>query len=144
MNKQALTVRDVAKLSHVTSEAVRYYSRIGLVEPIRNLNNGYKLYNSNDIARIIFIRKAKSLGYTLKEIKNILSHATSGESPCPIVRKIIESRLDENRKRLKSMMALQVTMERAVKQWKYLSDGVPTNDSVCVLIESFSQDTGVK
>jgi len=140
MNKQALTVRDVAKLSDVTSEVVRYYSRIGLVEPIRNLNNGYKLYNSKDIARIIFIRKAKNLGYTLKEIKNILSHARSGKSPCPIVRKIIESRLDENRKRLKTMMTLQVTMERAVKQWKELSDGVPTNDSVCVLIESFSQD----
>jgi len=141
MTKKTMTVRDVAKLSSVTSEAVRYYSRIGLVKPIRNSRNGYKLYNSKDISRIIFIRKAKSLGYTLKEIKNILIHATSGKSPCPMVRKIIESRLNENRKRLNTMMGLQTTMERAVQQWKHLSDGIPTSDSVCVLIESFSQET---
>jgi len=140
MNMKTMTVRDVSKLAKVTAEAVRYYSRIGLVKPTKNPKNKYKLYDSTDISRIIFIRKAKSLGYTLKEIKKILTHATSGKSPCPIVRKIIESRLVENRNRLNNMLGLQVTMERAVKQWKNLSDGIPTSDSVCVLIESFSHD----
>jgi len=135
-----MTVSDVTKLADVTPEVVRYYSRIGLVKPTKNLKNGYKLYSSKDVSRIIFIRKAKSLGYTLKEIDNILSHATSGKSPCPIVRKIIESRLDANRQRLNAMISLQSTMEKAVQQWKHLADGIPNRDSVCVLIESFSHD----
>jgi len=135
-----MTVRDVSKLAKVTAEAVRYYSRLGLVKPTKNPKNRYKMYDSTDISRIIFIRKAKSLGYTLNEIKKILTHATSGKSPCPIVRTIIESRLVENRNRLNTMLGLQATMEKAVKQWKNLSDGVPTSDSVCVLIESFSHD----
>lgn len=144
MNKKTMTVRDVTKLANVTPEAVRYYSRIGLVKPTKNIKNGYKLYDSKDVSRIIFIRKAKSLGYTLKEIDNILSHATSGKSPCPLVRKIIESRLNENRQRLDNMIRLQSTMEKAVRQWRRLADGVPSRDSVCVLIESFSHDADSK
>jgi len=139
-----MTVRDVSKLANVTAEAVRYYSRLGLVKPTKNPKNRYKMYDSTDISRIIFIRKAKSLGYTLNEIKKILTHATSGKSPCPIVRTIIESRLVENRNRLNTMLGLQATMEKAVKQWKNLSDGIPTSDSVCVLIESFSHDIELK
>jgi len=144
MNNKTMTVRDVSKLANVTAEAVRYYSRLGLVKPTKNPKNRYKMYDSTDISRIIFIRKAKSLGYTLNEIKKILTHATSGKSPCPIVRTIIESRLVENRNRLNTMLGLQATMEKAVKQWKNLSDGIPTSDSVCVLIESFSHDIELK
>jgi len=136
-----MTVREVSILASVVPEVVRYYSRIGLIKPKTNKKNGYKLYDKNDVSRIIFIRKAKTLGYTLKEIKKILSHATSGTSPCPIVREIIEARIKENRQRLDDMLNLQTTMEKALQEWRLLPDGIPTRDTVCVLIETFSNDT---
>jgi len=141
MNK-TMTVRDVAALAEVVPEVVRYYSRIGLIKPQKNRKNGYKLYDKNDVARLVFIRKAKHLGYTLKEIKKILSHSTSGTSPCPMVRCIIESRIEENRQRLDDMMSLQTRMENAIEQWKRMPDGIPDGNSVCVLIESFTHELG--
>ena len=140
MVKKSMTVRAVSKSASVTPEVVRYYTRIGLIKPQKNRKNGYKLYDQNDIYKIIFIRKAKSLGYTLKEIKKILSHSTTGTSPCPMVRRIIERRITENRQRLNAMLALQTRMETAVKQWKDLPDGIPDGNSVCVLIESFTHE----
>ena len=135
-----MTVREVAALAQVAPDIVRYYSRIGLLKPQRNRRNRYKLYDASDVARLVFIRKAKHLGYTLKEIKKILSHSTTGTSPCPLVRKIIENRIEENRQRLNDMLALQMRMETAIEQWKYLPDGIPDGNSVCVLIESFGYE----
>ena len=142
MNTKSMTVREIATLANVVPEVVRYYSRISLIKPKKNRNNGYNLYNDNDVSRIIFIRKAKSLGFTLKEIKKILSHAMSSTSPCPMVRRIIENRVEENRQRLDDMLALQVRMEKAVQHWKGLPDGMPDGHSVCVLIESFTREMG--
>ncbi len=140
MSTRDMTVCEVSTMANVVPEVVRYYSRIGLIRPKINRKNGYKLYGKKDASRIVFIRKAKILGYTLKEIKKILSHATSGASPCPIVRQIIESRIKENRQRLDDMIDLQSKMEKAVQQWKNLPDGIPTRDTVCVLIETFADD----
>lgn len=135
-----MTVREVSEQANVVPEVVRYYSRIGLIKPQKNRKNGYKLYDQEDVARLVFIRKAKQLGYTLKEIKKILAHSTTGTSPCPMVRRIIENRIDENRRRLDDMLALQIRMEKAVEQWKHMPDGIPDGDSVCVLIESFTHE----
>ena len=140
MSIKDMTVCEVSTMANVVPEVVRYYSRIGLIRPKINRKNGYKLYGKKDVSRIVFIRKAKTLGYTLKEIKKILSHATSGASPCPIVRQIIESRIKENRQHLDDMIDLQSKMEKAVQQWKNLPDGIPTRDTVCVLIETFADD----
>ncbi len=144
MGKKSMTVRDVATLANISPEVVRYYSRIGLIKPQRNRKNGYKLYDASDISRLIFIRRAKTLGYTLKEIKNILSHSNTGTSPCPMVRRIIENRIDDNRQRLDDMLSLQTRMENAVEQWKHMPDGTPDGDSVCILIESFTHDNNME
>lgn len=136
-----MTVSEVAAKADVAPEVVRYYSKIGLLKPQRNSENGYKLYDAADISKLVFIRKAKNLGYTLKEIEEIISHSSDGNSPCPLVRRIIEKRIKEHRRRLDDMLALQTRMENAVKQWRDMPDGIPDGRSVCVLIESFMSDT---
>ncbi len=115
---------------------VRYYTRIGLLSPKRNRNNGYKLFAQSDVARLRFIRKAKMFGYTLAEIAEILNHASHGESPCPMVRSIIEKRIDENRKKLDELIELQKRMECALSDWRGRPDRLPDGDMVCHLIES--------
>ena len=140
MSIKTMTVREVAEQANVDPEVVRYYSRVGLIKPQKSRKNGYKLYDKEDVTKLIFIRRAKRLGYTLKEIKKILSHSNTGTSPCPMVRRIIESRIGDNRQRLDDMLALQARMEKAVEQWKHMPDGIPDGDSVCVLIESFTHE----
>lgn len=135
-----MTVCELARRSGVTLDTVRYYARIGLLQPKRHLENDYKLFANADVSRVRFIRRAKSLGYTLAEIKQILEHSMYGHSPCPLVRKIIQRRIKENRRKLKEMNALQQRMETALKQWQHMPDGEPDGDSVCHLIESFTDE----
>jgi DNA-binding transcriptional MerR regulator len=112
---------------------VGYYSRIGLLNPERNPGNGYREYSPNDADRVRFIRKAKWLGFTLKDVQTILDQADSGKSPCQDVRKIIINRLLENQQRLIHLQAIQQRMEAAVEAWKGVSNAPPNKEHVYVV-----------
>ena len=135
------TVSDVAKEAKVTADTVRHYVKKGLLYPLRHEDNGYKLFSKNDITRIQFIRNAKSLGFTLKEISEIFSHSHDGNSPCPQVRDALQRHIVENEIQLKEMIALQERMKLAMSQWNQMPDGIPDGNSVCYLIESIAEET---
>jgi DNA-binding transcriptional MerR regulator len=135
-----LTVTELARESDTTPHAVRYYTRKGLLQPERHPDNNYRLYRPSEVRWLRFVRQAKGLGYTLVEIHAIMHEAEQGQSPCPHVREILNKHIEENRKQLEELMALQLRMEDALKQWKEMPDGVPDGHSVCHLIESITHE----
>ena len=138
----AMTVIELARTADVTPHVVRHYTRIGLLHPKRDEANGYKLFSRSDLKRLLFIRRAKLLGYTLSDIRTILDNAQQGQSPCPLVRNIIRNRIEDNRQLINELVELQSRMEKALWIWEELPDGVPDGDSVCYLIDSMMDDTG--
>jgi DNA-binding transcriptional MerR regulator len=135
-----MTVSKIAKRAAMEPEVVRFYTRIGLLQPVRDAHNRYKTYAEADIVRLRFIHKAQSLGYTLKEIGQILEESSRKQSPCPTVRRIIESRIRENLEKLDQLVRLQQRMEQAAVHWAKMPNGVPTGETVCHLIESVSDE----
>ena len=111
-----MQVQKVAKDLGVSPDTVRYYTRAGLLEPNRNPANGYKDFSEEE-------------------------HADKDESPCQLVRQLIEDRLDEVNKRFEDMARLKGRMETAVEAWRTEPDHAPTGDMICYLIENFSEDT---
>jgi MerR family transcriptional regulator, Zn(II)-responsive regulator of zntA len=138
----AMTVIEIARTANVTSHVVRHYTRIGLLNPHRDEFNGYKQFSSSDLKRLLFIRRAKLLGYTLSDIRSILEDAQQGQSPCPRVRNIIRRRIDKNRQLITELSELQSRTEKALWMWESLPDGVPEGDNVCHLIDSMMEVPG--
>ena len=62
---------ELAKHVGVTAETVRFYTRKGLLSATKLPTNGYKTYNAEAIARLKFIRQAKNVGFSLKEIEKL-------------------------------------------------------------------------
>lgn len=135
-----LTVNDLAVQSKAPAHVVRYYIRIGLIKPTSHQENGYRLFAPRDAERLRFIRRAKLLGFTLKEITEITRHAEHDESPCGEVRTIIQQHIAENRIKIEEMLKLQNRMEHALEQWESMPDGIPDGNSICHLIESFENE----
>lgn len=131
-----MTANVLAKESEVPLYTVRHYTRIGLLKPARNAINNYKIYHPSDAARVRFIQAAKSLGFTLHEIGEILDKAERGASPCPLVREIIVRRIAENRRKIRELQKMQRKMENALDDWSKMENAAPNGDSVCHLIES--------
>ncbi|MEP6945392.1 MAG: MerR family DNA-binding protein [Acidobacteriota bacterium] len=133
-----LTASILAKRTDTSLFTVRYYTRIGLLKPTRDLRNGYKIYKQSDKERLKFITSAKQLGFTLAEIEDILGHSAHGDSPCPMVRDIVDRRIIENREKIRELKRLQKRLESAAKMWQTMQNAEPDGHSVCNLIESFA------
>jgi DNA-binding transcriptional MerR regulator len=134
-----MTASVLAKRTNVPLFTVRYYTRIGLLKPSRDLRNGYKVYKPGDKDRLKFITSAKGLGFTLSEIEEILDHAADGDSPCPMVRDIVHRRLEENKQKIRELKRLQKRLESAADAWESMKNSEPDGHSVCRLIESFAE-----
>ena len=68
-----LGIGQLAKRGGVGIDTVRYYERNGLLAPHTRLASGYRRYGDIELARLRFIRRAQTLGFTLKEIKQLLA-----------------------------------------------------------------------
>src|SRR4029077_17520430 len=72
----ALGIGQLAKRGGVGIDTVRYYERNGLLAPRTRLASGYRRYGDLELARLRFIRRAQGLGFTLREIKQLLALST--------------------------------------------------------------------
>ncbi|MGQ4878355.1 MerR family transcriptional regulator [Billgrantia sp. LNSP4103-1] len=134
-----MKVSELARRAEVTAETVRHYTREGLLHPKRDPDNGYQLFGQADLERLRFIQRARTLGFSVAEIGDILAHADQGDSPCPMVRDLLASRLPQIRARIRELEALASRMEQALETWAEMPDGTPDGHSLCRLIESFPE-----
>ncbi len=130
-----MTVNELAIKLKIAPDTVRYYTRIGLLTPQKATSNGYRQYSSTDEKRLRFAMHAKLLGFTLRDIQQILEHAETGLTPCPLVRNLIVRRVKEVREHLQDAQTLLSRMEEALRQWEQAPDRVPSGDSICHLVE---------
>lgn len=135
-----MTVSELARRARVTADTVRHYTRSGLLAPTRDKSNGYNCYSDSDLARLLFIRKARLLGFSLGDVSDILKESSHGQSPCPQVRKIIQQRLRETRHRLQDLGELQMRMEHAAALWANMPDCTLDGKAVCQLIEAIAME----
>jgi Hg(II)-responsive transcriptional regulator len=71
-NSNHFTIGKLADAADVGIDTVRFYERRGLLPAPMRTASGYRLYDANSISRIRFVRRAKTLGFTLDEIQNLL------------------------------------------------------------------------
>lgn len=140
MALDAMKVSELARHGSVTAETVRHYTREGLLAPTRHPDNGYQLFSATDLERLHFIQRARKLGFSVAEIRDILAHADQGDSPCPLVRDLLTHRLPQIRARITELEALAQRMEQALESWQDMPDGTPDGHSLCRLIESFPEE----
>ncbi|NRP37428.1 MULTISPECIES: MerR family transcriptional regulator [unclassified Marinobacterium] len=135
-----MQVNEVAKLLSITPDTVRFYTRSGLLKPQINPDNGYKHFSPSDINRLKFILAARSLGFSIDDVREIFARTDHQHSACGLVRDIINQRLEETEARFRDMVALRNRMIAAAKTWNEMEDQCPTNESICHLIETFTED----
>ena len=108
----------VAKAAGLGVDAVRFYERQGLIEEPRRRPSGYREYEPEVVLELRFIRDAKGLGFSLKEIRELLSLEADATARAADVRKLAQRKLRDIAVRIQSLQA----MEQALRA---LVDGCP-------------------
>jgi len=98
---EALGIGQLAKRGGVGIDTVRYYERNGLPAPPTRLASGYRRYSELELARLRFIRRAQALGFTLKEIKELL--ALSAQRDVGRVKRSAQAKLKDVKSRIASL-----------------------------------------
>lgn len=89
-----LTIGKIAAIADVSTDALRYYEREGLLVPDSKSEAGYRLYGEDTIRRLRFIKRAQQCGFTLSEIRDLLTVKAQSSACCGDVRTIaIEKKL---------------------------------------------------
>ena len=137
-----MRVSDLARKTGTTTETVRHYTDIGLLQPVRDPNNGYRRYGNTDLRLLRFALKARSLGFTLADIQSLAEASRHGETPCGQVRTLIETRLQQVEDRIAELQSLSQRMRTAMAEWQTVPDQRLDDGRVCGLIDTFTDDAG--
>jgi MerR family transcriptional regulator, copper efflux regulator len=89
----SIGIGTLAKRAGVGIDTVRYYERAGLLAPSRRLASGYRRYTALELSRLRFIRRAQALGFTLKEVRDLL--ALSAKRDVARVKRSAQSKLED-------------------------------------------------
>ena len=129
------TIGEVAERSGFSASALRYYEGIGLVEPARRTDAGYRMYDDHTLTRLAFIARAKQLGCSLEDISDLVA-VWDGEQCGPVQRRfheLITAKIGFARRQLVELSAFTVQLQAAAEQLSGEPvDGPCGDDCACV------------
>ena len=134
---QALTIGEIAKAADVGIETVRFYEREGLIpEPARR-QSGYRQYPPDTVRRLRFIRRAKDLGFTLKEIGELLDLRVDPQRNCADVRELAKAKMADVEAKMLELARIQAALTDLVRTCRGKG---PTSE--CPILDSLDEQEG--
>jgi MerR family transcriptional regulator, copper efflux regulator len=107
----ALTIGEVAQRAGIGLETVRFYERQGLIEEPPRTESGYRQYPDSVVSRIRFIRRGKELGFTLKEIADLLTLRVEPHTTCADVKQRAEAKITDIKEKIRDLQRMQTALQ---------------------------------
>ncbi|MBK7381629.1 MAG: heavy metal-responsive transcriptional regulator [Ignavibacteriales bacterium] len=126
-------VGQLAKETGINLETVRYYEKLKLLPKPKRRESRYRVYDENDLKRLLFIKRAKELGFTLKEIKELFELRIDSEAKCGDVKHLTEHKLKDIDNRISDLKKIKSVLVRLIDQCvneEISSDECPILESI--------------
>ena len=107
----------LAKATGVSTDTLRHYERKGVLPRPRRSANGYRQYPPEALRRVLLVRRALAVGFTLDELARVLAVRDRGAAPCKEVRALAAVKLTEVEERLAQLAELRDELRATVKEW---------------------------
>jgi len=102
-----------------------------MLQPTVRGTNGYRSYSDNAVKLLLFVKRAQSLGITLKEIKPLLNLTAQGQQPCSHVKQLVRNHLKEVEDKIRELQALRADLRVLLRR----KPSPPHANEVCPIIE---------
>jgi DNA-binding transcriptional MerR regulator len=134
---------EVAKLSGVSTDTIRYYERQGLISRPARSTNGYREYPAATLQRVRVIQAALGIGFSVKELATIFHKRDHGGAPCREVRDLAMQKLEFIELQLKQLQKARTHLRNVIQSWKTQLNG--RHPSVRVhLLDKLATDNPVR
>jgi MerR family mercuric resistance operon transcriptional regulator len=133
---ETLTIGQVAREARVGLETIRFYERQGLIEGPPRRPSGYRAYPPETVLRVRFIRTAKDLGFSLKEIGELLSLRVDPVGSCSEIRTMAELKIADIEERVRALQRIRRTLRKLVTACE-----AREATSECPILDSLTRET---
>ena len=137
-NPRGLSIGGVARRSGVQIETIRYYERIGLLAPPPRTAGGHRVFGEAEVKRLNFVRRARELGFTLGQVRDLLALADGREDSCAEVEKLARAQLDATSGRIADLARMEAVLAEMVA--RCASGTVPD----CPILEALFEGDSVR
>ena len=111
-----MNIGAASKASGVSAKMIRYYESVGLVPAAGRKASGYRDYDAADVHRLAFIRRARDLGFSLEEVRELLSLAEDPGRPCADVDQLARAHLAQVAAKIAQLSALRAELSRVISE----------------------------
>lgn len=115
--KASMMAGELARAAGVSNDTLRHYERKGVLPRPPRAANGYRLYPAAALERVLLVRRALAVGFTLDELAQVLSARGRGAAPCRQVRELAAAKLAEVEERLAQLEELRGVLRATLEEW---------------------------
>jgi DNA-binding transcriptional MerR regulator len=133
-----MLIGELAEKANVSIDTIRYYEREGLIEPVSVRESGYREFDKRSVKTIGFVVRAKDLGFSLKEIRNLLALKDNPDTTCSSVRAMAKKKLEDVTGKIKALRKIETELKTLVKECAGGDAGLDT----CPIVDSLEKDSG--
>lgn len=127
-------IGEVAQLTGLETSAIRYYETHGIVPEPARTGAGYRTYRDEDVELLQFVRRLRSLGLPLVDVREVVALRTEGQPPCSQVRDALVREAAAIDHRIDDLMRLRAELSRLQAEASEITDDWPTS-CVCHVLE---------
>ena len=138
MDREYLRSGELAESTGVSTDTLRHYERLGVLPRPARTASGYRQYPPEAVARVLMVRQAVALGFSLAELARILRVRDRGGAPCRQVHALALEKLAQLDRQIAGLVALRGQLETLVARWGTQLDGTPEGQRAG-LLESLIQ-----
>ena len=109
-----MNIGEAAKRSGVTAKMIRHYEALGLVKQARRTDSGYRVYDAPEVHTLRFIRRARDLGFSIKEIQHLVGLWQNRRRASADVRRIAQTHITALDAKIAELQAMRRTLEQLV------------------------------
>ncbi len=131
-----LKIGEIAENSGLPVKTIRYYEEIGLLTPtVERSESGYRLFHSETLNRLAFIKRSQSLGLNLKEIQQILAIHDQGDLPCGEVKQHLEAKVAAITHQIDALKTLRAELQGILSGWQEQPSADRIQHTICPNIQ---------
>jgi MerR family transcriptional regulator, copper efflux regulator len=123
-----LKIGVVARRTGLSIDTIRFYEKQGLLKSPTRSQGGFRLYQPKDIEHLQLIRTGQSLGFSLEEIRDLLTLRTGRSTPCAEVKRLLEQKLRSVREKIGELAALEEEIGAALSECNQALRRAKSND----------------
>lgn len=109
---ESLNIGDAAKATGVTAKMIRHYEEVGLLPKVRRTMSGYRMYSAQDVHMLRFIKHARSLGFSMKQIEALVGLWRDTRRPSSKVKALALAHINELDQKIRELETMRATLNR--------------------------------